>query len=77
MTRSGDYLAMNRAGMLECPSPFLQMSFETTTNFVVRASMLGQEENLESPSARIVLGKVTKVGTGCFDLLVPIETSHE
>lgn len=75
MTRSGGYMAMNRIGMLECPSPFLQMSFETTTNFVVRASMLGQEETLESPSARIVLGEVAKVGTGGFDLLVPIETN--
>ena len=55
----------------------LQMSFETTTTFVVRASMLGQEETLESPSARIVLGEVAKVGTGGFDLLVPIEQTHD
>ena len=36
MTRTGSYVAMNRSGMMECSSPFLQMSFETTTQFLTR-----------------------------------------
>ena len=38
MTRSGSYVAMNRTGMSECPSPFLQMSFETTCSFLTTAA---------------------------------------
>lgn len=29
----------------------------------------------ESPSARIVLGSVAKVGTGCFDIMLPLVTN--
>lgn len=75
MTRTGSFNAMNRAGMLMCPSPFLQMSFESTTSFLTRASMDGQSDYQQSPSARIVLGGVPKVGSGCFELLVPLKTT--
>lgn len=77
MTRTGSYNAMNRAGMLLCPSPFLQMSFESTTAFLTRASMDGQSDYQQSPSARIVLGNVPKVGSGCFELLVPLKRTSE
>ena len=73
MTRTGSFNAMNRAGMLMCPSPFLQMSFESTTAFLTRASMDGQSDYQQSPSARLVLGGVPKVGSGCFELLVPLK----
>ena len=73
MTRSGRYVPMNRNGMNDCVSPFLQMSFETTCTFLTKAAQEGISDNMESPSARIVLGKVPKLGTGAFDLLVPIE----
>lgn len=72
MTRTGSYNAMNRAGMLMCPSPFLQMSFESTTAFLTRASIDGQSDYQQSPSARLVLGGVPKAGSGCFELLVPL-----
>ena len=42
MTRNGEYTPMNRSGMLDCPSPFLQMSFETTTSFLTRACFEGK-----------------------------------
>jgi DNA-directed RNA polymerase I subunit RPA1 len=73
MTRSGSYLPMNRNGMWTCPSPFLQMSFETTCTFLNKAAQEGLSDLQESPSARLVVGSVAKVGTGCFDLLVPLE----
>ncbi len=56
------------------PSPFAQMSFETTTSFLVSATLSGDFDPLESPSARLVLGKVVKVGTGSFEIRQPINT---
>ena len=41
MTRTGSYLPMNRMGMNECSSPFLQMSFETTSTFLTKAASEG------------------------------------
>lgn len=73
MTRKGLFVAMNRGGMMDCPSPFLQMSFETTCTFLTKAAIDGSSDALQSPSARIVMGSVAKVGTGCFDLMVPLE----
>ena len=73
MTRTGSYLPMNRMGMTECASPFLQMSFETTCGFLTKAALEGSSDPQESPSARIVLGNVAKVGTGCFELMMPLK----
>jgi DNA-directed RNA polymerase I subunit RPA1 len=73
MTRTGGYVAMNRGGMFECPSPFLQMSFESTCQYLTKAAQEGALDNLDSSSSRIVLGSAAKVGTGCFDLMLPLE----
>jgi hypothetical protein len=32
----------------------------------------GQHENFDSPSSRIVVGRMIKSGTGCFDLLTQL-----
>lgn len=72
MTRNGSYVPMNRMGITNCPSPFLQMSFETTCTFLSQAAQEGSTEHLESSSARIVTGSVPKVGTGCFDIMFPV-----
>ncbi len=73
MTRRGGYIPMNRIGMSECPSTLLQMSFETTCTFLMKAAMEGKNDDLESPSARIVMGNVIRAGTGCFDVAAPIQ----
>lgn len=72
MTRNGSYAALNRIGMNDCSSPFLQMSFETTCTFLNKAAFEGLSDLQQSPSARIVLGSAPKVGTGCFDLMLPL-----
>jgi len=72
MTRNGSYVPMNRQGMGECSSPYVQMSFETTTQFLTRAAQEGLTDNQESPTARIVLGQPMRHGTGCFDLMMPM-----
>jgi len=73
MTRTGSFVPMNRMGMSVCPSPLLQMSFETTCTFLTKSALEGETDNMESPSARIVAGSAAKVGTGCFDLMVKLK----
>eukprot|EP00980_Cylindrotheca_fusiformis_P031404 scaffold26312_cov137-Cylindrotheca_fusiformis.AAC.4 len=70
MTFSGDYTAMNRTGMREMSSPFLQMSFETTAQFLTQAAVTASNDMMESPSSNIVLGRPIRHGTGAFSLLV-------
>jgi DNA-directed RNA polymerase I subunit RPA1 len=70
MTFGGDYTPMNRTGMREASSPFLQMSFETTAQFLTYAALKGNSDALNSPSANIVVGRPIRHGTGAFSLLV-------
>ena len=72
MTRSGGFAAFNRTAMRDAVSPFMKMSFETTTNFVRDAVLEGDTDDLTNPSARIVAGKVGNIGTGAFDVLMPL-----
>ncbi|KAH3675120.1 hypothetical protein WICMUC_002776 [Wickerhamomyces mucosus] len=69
MTREGTYLAFNRQGIDSSTSSFMKMSYETTCQFLTKAVLDNDRETLESPSSRIVLGKLSGVGTGSFDLL--------
>ena len=69
MTFSGGYTAMNRTGMREMSSPFLQMSFETTAQFLTQAALTFSSDKLQSPSANIVVGRPIRHGTGSFSLL--------
>mmetsp|Transcript_20478 Transcript_20478/g.41728 ORF Transcript_20478/g.41728 Transcript_20478/m.41728 type:complete len:1306 (+) Transcript_20478:393-4310(+) len=70
MTFDGGYKAMNRIGMADSSSPFLQMSFETTANFMVDAAVHGEKDLAQSPSSNIVIGRPIRHGTGAFDCLV-------
>jgi DNA-directed RNA polymerase I subunit RPA1 len=69
MTFEGGYKAMNRIGMEQMSSTLLQMSFETTAHFLTQAALSGVKDELQSPSANIVLGRPIRHGTGAFDLL--------
>ena len=68
MTHEGGYKPLNRAGIESCASPLLKMSFETTMNFLNQATLHGQQDNLRTPSASIILGKPPTCGTGAFEL---------
>ncbi|KAJ3215377.1 hypothetical protein HK099_006394 [Clydaea vesicula] len=72
MTFEGGYKAFNRMGMRSNPSPFAQMSFETTTQFLVTSTLAGERDPLNSPSACLVAGKVVEGGTGSFQVVHPI-----
>ncbi|RCK64250.1 hypothetical protein Cantr_10400 [Candida viswanathii] len=68
MTREGTYLAFNRQGIDSSTSAFMKMSYETTCQFLTKAVLDGDREELESPSSKIVMGKLASVGTGSFDV---------
>ncbi|SCU91059.1 LADA_0F07866g1_1 [Lachancea dasiensis] len=76
MTRQGTYLAFNRQGMETSTSSLMKMSYETTCQFLTKAVLDNESESLESPSARIVLGKLNNVGTGAFDVLAKVPATH-
>ncbi|KAG7786695.1 hypothetical protein KL910_004095 [Ogataea haglerorum] len=69
MTREGTYLAFNRQGIDSSTSSFTKMSYETTCQFLTKAVLDNDREELQSPSARIVIGKLNNVGTGSFDVI--------
>jgi len=73
MTYNGGYRPLNRMGMIDSHSPCLQMSFERTMDFLVRAAMNNKVDSLTNPSGRIVMGQVGKFGTGHFDLFMPLD----
>ena len=73
MTRGGDFTPFNRMGLRSSVSPFMKMSFETTLGFLRDAVLENDWDDLMNPSARIVMGKVGRVGTGAFDVLMPVE----
>lgn len=76
MTRQGTYLAFNRQGMETSTSSLMKMSYETTLQFLTKAVLDNEREELESPSARIVLGKLNNVGTGSFDVLAKVPLAN-
>lgn len=41
--------------------------------FLRDAVLDGDWDDLKNPSARIVMGKVGRVGTGAFDVLMPVK----
>ena len=73
MTRGGGYEAFSRMGYRSNVSPFMKMSFETTVGVLREAVLGGEVDGLEGPSARIVVGRLGRVGTGGFDVFLPVK----
>lgn len=73
MCFEGVYKPLNRHSMQSNSSPLQQMTFETSFKFLKQATMLGMRDELESPSACLVVGKVVKGGTGLFELKQPLQ----
>ncbi|NXV42513.1 RPA1 polymerase, partial [Uria aalge] len=72
MCFEGLYKPLNRLGIQSNSSPLQQMTFETAFKFLKEATMMGARDELRSPSACLVVGKVVKGGTGLFDLKQPL-----
>ncbi|KAK5988731.1 DNA-directed RNA polymerase I subunit [Cladobotryum mycophilum] len=76
MTRNGDFTAFSRMGLKGNVSPFTKMSFETTLAFLKDAILDGDWDDLTTPSGRLVMGKLGRVGTGGFDVFTQLPTYH-
>ncbi|KAE9573016.1 DNA-directed RNA polymerase I subunit RPA190 [Colletotrichum fructicola] len=76
MTRNGDFTPFNRNGLRGNISPFTKMSFETTLSFLKDAVLDGDWDDLRTPSSRIVMGRLGRIGTGAFDVLTALPTHH-
>ena len=72
MAFEGVYKPFNRIGIKTNSSPLQKMSFETCLQFFKDACTLGQKENLKSPSAPLVTGRMVNSGTGIFDILTKL-----
>ncbi|CAI2330079.1 unnamed protein product [Caenorhabditis sp. 36 PRJEB53466] len=70
MTFTGQIQPFNRGAMSSSSSPLQKMTFETTMAFLREALLQGEEDNVNSPSSRIVMGALPRGGTGSFDLLL-------
>lgn len=69
MTHQGGYRPFNRIGIESSASPLLKMSFETAAHFLTDASLRGSADNMKSPAARICVGRVVELGTGCVEVM--------
>ncbi|KAM4066969.1 RNA polymerase rpb1 [Hirsutella rhossiliensis] len=74
MTRNGGFTAFSRMGLKGNVSPFTKMSFETTLAFLKDAVLDGDWDDLTTPSSRLVMGRLGRVGTGGFDVLTQLPT---
>uniref|UniRef100_A0A3Q2W006 DNA-directed RNA polymerase subunit n=1 Tax=Haplochromis burtoni TaxID=8153 RepID=A0A3Q2W006_HAPBU len=73
MCYEGVYKPLNRHAIRSNSSPLQQMTFETSYKFLKQATMLGSHDQLVSPSACLVVGKVVRGGTGLFELKQPLQ----
>ncbi|XP_067949122.1 DNA-directed RNA polymerase I subunit RPA1-like [Watersipora subatra] len=67
LTFDGKYKAFNRSGLLSHASSLQKMTYEASTMFLKQTMLAGAVDDLDSPSARIVVGRTVKVGTGSFE----------
>ncbi|KAI1278673.1 hypothetical protein F5Y07DRAFT_360774 [Xylaria sp. FL0933] len=76
MTRNGAFTPFNRNGLQGNVSPFTKMSFETTLSFLKDALLDADWDDLTTPSSRIVMGRLGKIGTGAFDVLTKLHVRN-
>ena len=72
-TFEGGYKPFNRRGISTNPSPLLKASYETTATFLSDAALHGDFDDLTTPSGNIVLGRLSRAGTGVFDVVTKVE----
>ena len=75
MTHTGGITSIDRHGFskLKDLDPMSKASFEKTVDHFLNAAIFNQQDNLNSISSRIMIGRVISGGTGCFDLLIDID----
>uniref|UniRef100_A0A8C5BRV1 DNA-directed RNA polymerase subunit n=1 Tax=Gadus morhua TaxID=8049 RepID=A0A8C5BRV1_GADMO len=73
MCFEGVYKPFNRFAIRSNSSPLQQMTFETSYKFLKDATLMGAHDELQSPSACLITGKVVRGGTGLFELKQPLQ----
>ena len=71
MTQRGILTSITRHGLNKSEyGPIRKASFEETVEILLEAGIFSQKDELKGISENILLGKLTNVGTGFFDLLI-------
>ena len=70
MTFSGVIKGMNRFAINANSSPIQQITFETSTQFLKNATFIGVKDELNSPSARLFIGRPISAGSGILDCML-------
>lgn len=69
MTIHGGYRGFNRRSIIDCPSPFQRLTFETSINFLLNDALNASVEEMKNPSAAVALSAMTEGGSGGFQIL--------
>ena len=71
MTQKGILTSITRHGLNRSEyGPIRKASFEETVEILLEAGIFSEKDELKGISENILLGKLTNVGTGFFDLLI-------
>jgi DNA-directed RNA polymerase II subunit RPB1 len=71
MTQKGFLTSITRHGLNRSEyGPIRKASFEETVEILLEAGIFSEKDELKGISENILLGKLTQVGTGYFDLLI-------
>ena len=74
MTFRGTLMAINRHGINRVSAgPMLRCSFEETLDVLFEAALFGRNETLNGVTENIMCGQLSKIGTGCIDLILDQE----
>jgi len=77
MTLSGCPRGLNRYTMASNASPILRASFEQTGTRLTESALYQDFEQMQASSGSIALGRPVRVGTGMFDVRVPLFEPQE
>jgi DNA-directed RNA polymerase II subunit RPB1 len=71
MTYRGHIMSITRHGINRGDTgPLMRCSFEETVDVLMDAAMFSERDNIRGVAESITVGKLSKVGTGCFDIFV-------
>lgn len=70
MTFGGVIRGMNRFAINANSSPIQQITFETSTQFLKNATFTGVKDELNSPSARLFVGRPIHAGSGMLECIL-------
>ena len=80
MTRDGFLSAISRHGLNRTGTkigPLMRCSFEETTDVLTEAAMYAESDDASGVTSSVMNGEKAKIGTGCFDVLVPSKALEE